>query len=93
MEVQNRKNERIDIRVSLEEKMMFQRAYKISGERTFSGFITRTIRKKSAEIIQESERILASEKDKKIFFDALFSTQEPNRTLKDAAKKFKSTQK
>ncbi|HAR20835.1 MAG TPA: DUF1778 domain-containing protein [Cytophagales bacterium] len=86
------KNERIDIRVTPEEKRMFLQAHKISGDRTFSGFVTRVIKTKSAEIIEENKKILASERDRKIFFDAIFSDQEPNQALKDAAKKYKSSQ-
>lgn len=92
MKTQSVKNERIDIRVTPEEKEVFLKAHEISGDRTFSGFITRIVKTKSFEIIEENERILASERDRKIFFDALFSEQEPNQTLKDAAKKFKSLQ-
>lgn len=86
------KNERIDIRVTPEEKRMFLQAHKISGDRTFSGFVTRVIKTKSVEIIEENKKILASERDRKIFFDAIFSNQEPNQALKDAAKKYKSSQ-
>ena len=90
MATQPIKNERIDIRVTPEEKKMFLQAHRISGDRTFSGFITRIIKTKSFEIIEESKKILASERDRKIFFDTIFSEQEPNQTLKDAARKFKS---
>lgn len=92
METQSIKNERIDIRVTPEEKKMFLKAQRISGDRTFSGFITRIVTSKSFEIIEENERILASERDRKVFFDALFSEDEPNQRLKDAAKKYKSFQ-
>ena len=90
MATQPIKNERIDIRVTPEEKKMFLQAHRISGDRTFSGFITRIIKTKSVEIIEESKKILASERDRKIFFDTIFSEQEPNQALKDAARKFKS---
>lgn len=92
METQSRKNERIDLRVTPEEKKIFLKAQRISGDRTFSSFVTRIVKDKSFEIIEENERILASERDRKLFFDALFSDQEPNQTLKDAAQKFKSLQ-
>lgn len=92
METIRRKNERIDIRVTPEEKRIFLKAHKMSSDKTFSSFITRIVKAKSFEIIEKSERILAGERDKKIFFDAIFSDQEPNQTLKDAAKKFNSLQ-
>lgn len=91
MEAQIRKDERIDIRVSPEEKKMFRKAHKLSGDKTFSGFVTRIIRAQSVQIIEENKRILASEKDKEIFFQAIFADQEPNKALTDAANKFKST--
>lgn len=92
MEAQPTKNERIDIRVTPEEKELFLEAYKISGDRSFSGFIARIVKTKSFEIIEENKKILASERDKKIFFEAIFSEQEPNQALKEAAKKFISSQ-
>lgn len=92
MESRAQKGERIDIRVSLEEKKMFQRAYKLSGDKTFSGFITRIVKFSSKQIIETHERILASERDKKIFFNALFSDVEPNQELTNAARKYKLAQ-
>jgi uncharacterized protein (DUF1778 family) len=91
MKDQIRKDERIDIRVSPEEKKIFRRAHKLSGDKTFSGFVTRIIRAKSVQIIEENERILTSKRDKEIFFQAIFADQEPNQALVDAANKFKST--
>lgn len=90
METEHTKNERIDIRVTPEEKRMFLEAHRISGDRTFSAFITRIIKTKSVEIIEKNKKILATEKDRKIFFDVIFSEQEPNQMLKNAATKFKS---
>lgn len=91
MEAQSLKSERIDIRVSPEEKEMFIKAQRISGARTFSGFVTRIIKFKSSEIIAESERILRSDRDREVFFEALYSSIEPNESLKIAAKKYKSS--
>ncbi|PIQ20074.1 MAG: hypothetical protein COW65_17130 [Cytophagales bacterium CG18_big_fil_WC_8_21_14_2_50_42_9] len=92
MATQHIKNERIDIRVTPEEKEMFLQAHRISGDRTFSGFITQIVKTKSIEIIEKNKKILVSERDRKVFFDAIFSEQEPNQALKDAASKFKSLQ-
>ena len=83
-----KKTERIDIRVSPEEKAMLLKAQALSGERTITSFISRTLRDKAEEIIEKNQRILSSERDKKIFFDAVFSGIEPNSALKKAAKKY-----
>lgn len=87
-----RKEERIDIRVSPEEKELFLKAQRLSGDRTFSGFVTRIIKAKSTEIVEENIRILASQRDREIFFKSIFSEQEPNEALKEAVKRFKSHQ-
>jgi len=91
METQIRKDDRIDIRVSPEEKKIFRRAHKLSGDKTFSSFVTRIVRAESIQIIEENERILASERDKEIFFQAVFANREPNKALTAAANKYKST--
>jgi len=83
-----KKTERIDIRVSPEEKAMLLKAQALSGERTITSFISRTLRDKAEEIIEKNQRILSSERDKKIFFDAVFSDIEPNTALKKAVKKY-----
>lgn len=92
METQSIRNERIDIRVTSEEKKIFLRARKLSGDRSLSAFVTRIVKTKAFEIIEKNERILSGERDRKIFFDAIFADLEPNQALKDAAKKFKSLQ-
>lgn len=90
MKIQIKKDDRIEFRVAPEEKRMFRRAQKLSGDKTFSGFITRIVRTRSIAIIKEKERILASERDKEIFFKSIFTDSNPNQTLSEAAKKFKS---
>ena len=90
MENQSIKNDRIDIRVTPEEKEIFHRACLLSGDRSLSTFVTRIVKSRANKIIEENENILASKKDKKIFFDAVFSDSEPNQKLKKAAGKYKS---
>ncbi|GAB4257004.1 MAG: DUF1778 domain-containing protein [Vicingaceae bacterium] len=90
MKSQAHKDERIEIRVSARDKEIFKRAQIISGDKTFSSFIIRIVRKHAKEILLDQEKILASERDRKIFFDAIFSDIKPNKTLIAAAKKYKS---
>lgn len=93
MEAQIKKDERIEFRVSPEDKEIFLRAQKLSGDKTFSSFVTRIVRTEATHIIEQKERILASERDKELFFKAIFRDAEPNKTLSDAAKKYQSIQK
>ncbi|MFW6225300.1 MAG: DUF1778 domain-containing protein [Bacteroidota bacterium] len=52
-----------------------------------SAFITRIVKLKANSIIEGNKRILASERDKNIFFDAVFSDSVPNQKLKKSAEK------
>lgn len=92
MATQLKKEERIEFRVSPEEKKMFRRAQELSGDKTISSFVIRILRAKSAQIIEKNEKILASEKDREVFFQAVFADIEPNEALSEAAQKFKLTQ-
>lgn len=87
MEGQLNKEERIEIRVSPKDKEIFKQAQKLSGDKTISGFIVRT---QAENIIQEKESILASNRDRKIFFDAVYGNMESNENLVTAAKKYKT---
>ena len=90
METQANKEERIEIRVSSHDKKIFKKAQKLNGDKTFSSFIISAVRKQAQHIIAENERILISNRDRKIFFDAVFEDHEPNKNLITAAKKYKS---
>lgn len=90
MEALINKEERIEIRVSSRDKQIFRKAQKLSGDKTFSSFITRVVRAQAECIIAESEKILVSEQDRKLFFDSIFENQEPNENLVAAARRYKS---
>ncbi len=84
------KEERIELRVSSKDKRIFKRAQELSGDKSFSSFIIRIVKKQAEEIVAEHDRILASEKDREIFFDSVFGNSKPNQNLLEAAKKYKS---
>lgn len=84
------KDERIEIRVSSADKRIFRRAQKISGDKSFSSFIVRVVKQKAEEIVAQNDRILVSEKDRTIFFEAAFGNFKPNQNLIEAAKRYKS---
>ncbi len=84
------KDERIEIRISAYDKRIFQKAQKLSGDKSFSSFIVRIVKEQSEEIVAKKDRIISSERDRKIFFDAVFGSGIPNQNLVEAAKKYKS---
>jgi uncharacterized protein (DUF1778 family) len=90
METQVNKDERIEIRISSHDKQILQKAQKLSGDKSFSSFIVRIIKKQAEEIITKNNRIIASETDREKFFDAVFGERHPNQNLVEAAKKYKS---
>ncbi len=90
MEAQINKDERIELRVSSTDKRIFRRAQKLSGDKSFSSFIVRVVKQHAEEIVAKNDRILATEKDRQVFFDVVFGKSKPNQNLVEAAKRYKS---
>lgn len=90
METQVSKDERIEIRISSHDKRIFQKAQRLSGDKSFSSFIVRVVKKQAEEIVAQNDKIIASERDRDIFFEAVFGERKPNSNLIEAAKKYKS---
>ena len=90
MDAQINKDERIELRVSSTDKRIFKRAQKLSGDKSFSSFIVRVVKKQAEKIVAKNDRIIATEKDREIFFNAVFSNSKPNENLIEAAKRYKS---
>jgi uncharacterized protein (DUF1778 family) len=78
---------RIEFRVSKEDKELFEYASRLKGFKSFSEFVRMAIQKEAKAIVEEERRILVSEKDKEIFFNALMGKeQKPNPALIAAIK-------
>ena len=90
MKAKSNKDERIEIRISSDDKRIFQKAQKLSGDKSFSSFIVRIVKKQAEEIVAKNDRIIASESDRQKFFDAVFGDSQPNQNLVEAAKTHKS---
>jgi uncharacterized protein (DUF1778 family) len=90
MDAQLSKDERIELRVTSADKEMFIKAQKLSGDKSFSSFIVRVVKQQAEEIVAKNDRILATEKDRKVFFDAVFADSKPNQNLIEAAKRYKA---
>ena len=79
---------RFDTRLPLEQKQFFERAAVLGGYRNLTDFVMVTVRNKAKEIIEERERIIASQKDKEIFFESLVNPPKPNTDLISAKDEF-----
>ena len=82
------KQTRFEIRVSQSEKELFEKASKIIGHKSLASFVTSVVKKKAIDIIDDYNRILATDEDKEIFFETILSNNVPNEKLKRAAKKY-----
>ena len=85
-----KKSERIDLRITLTDKELFKKAQLLSGDASLSSFLVRILKQKTQEIVAEKKNIIVSERDRKVFFDAVFSDIEPNDKLKKAAERYKA---
>ncbi len=82
---------RFDTRLSIEQKELFERAAELSGYKSLSEFVVRTVHEKAKQIIKENDLIIASSRDSEIFFDSLVNAKAPNNALMSAAKKYKAS--
>ena len=81
---------RFDIRLPKGQKAFFERAARLSGFRSLTDFVVLTVQKRAKEIILERERVIASQKDSEIFFDAITNPSKPNQKLTEAANEYKA---
>ncbi|MDO8928910.1 MAG: DUF1778 domain-containing protein, partial [Bacteroidota bacterium] len=58
----------------------------LGGYRNLSDFVISAVQEKAKMIIQETETVLASQKDSEIFFDTIVNAAKPNDKLIAAAK-------
>jgi uncharacterized protein (DUF1778 family) len=91
METQKRKSEkaRFDTKLTKTQKDLFERAANLGGFRSLTDFIIKTTEEKAKSIIQEHDVILASDEDRRIFFNELMNPRPPSKKLIEAAKAYK----
>lgn len=90
MEAELTKDERIELRVNSTDKEIFKKAQKLSGDKSFSSFIVRVVKQHAEEILAKNDRIIATERDREVFFEAIFGNSSPNKNLIEAAKRYQS---
>ena len=90
MRISSENKARFDTRLSKEQKNFFERAAILGGYRSLTDFVILTVQKKAQEIIEERERIIASNRDSEIFYDAISKSDKTKKELVSAAKEFNS---
>ena len=81
---------RFDTRLSIEQKRFFERAAQLGGYRNLTDFILLSAQERAKEIIEKSEQIITSERDRTLFFDAITNPAPPNDALIAAANDYKA---
>jgi len=79
---------RFDFRLPKEQKEVIELASTLSGFKSKSEFIVHTLFKEATSIVAKHNQIIASEKDQKLFFDAIINPPKPNKNLLNAAKNY-----
>lgn len=80
------RDERLEARVSRDQKAMFQHAAELQG-RTLTDFVIASVHD-AVRVIEETQTIRLSATDSRAFAEALLNPREPNARLKAAAQRY-----
>jgi uncharacterized protein (DUF1778 family) len=78
---------RLDLRIPRKQKDYFEQVLELGGFRSLTDFLISAASEKAESIMEKHNNWLSSEKDRKVFFDALLNPPAPNKKLKEAMKK------
>lgn len=82
------KGERLEARVSGEQKKFFQHAAMLLG-RTLTDFIVSSLQEAATRVIQAQEVLTLTAQDREIFVRTLLAPPRPNKALLRAAKRYR----
>lgn len=85
----SRKRERLEARITAEQKALFLRAAELSG-RSLTDFVISAVQSAAEEMIERHLLITLSARDSLYFAEALFSQDEPNEHLRAAARRHRA---
>ncbi|WP_259014588.1 type II toxin-antitoxin system TacA family antitoxin [Emticicia fluvialis] len=77
-------NDRLDVRISKEQKELIKYASELSGFKSLTEFVIFCINKEAVKIIDENNHVLKSIEDKKVFLETLMNHPSPNNNLQKA---------
>lgn len=80
---------RFDARLPQEQKEFFEHAANIGGFRNLTDFVLQAVQEFAKKIVEENQKILSSEEDRQVFFDALMNPPSPNKNLKEAVNRYR----
>jgi uncharacterized protein (DUF1778 family) len=81
------RDERLEARVSRDQKELFQLAAKLQG-RTLTDFVVASVHDAAVRVIEQNQTIRLGAADSRAFVEALLNPREPNARLKAAAQRY-----
>ena len=84
------RNERLEARVSREQKALFQRAAELQG-RTLTDFVVSSVHEAALRAIEDSRLIRLNADESRAFAEALLNPPEPSERLRKAARRYLDT--
>ncbi len=88
MENSPAKAQRLEARVSPEQKATFQRAAQLLG-RSLTDFMIDSLQQAAQRVIKENEILMLNEVDQQQFIDTLLNPPQPNEKLRIAMQRYK----
>src|SRR4051812_38404546 len=82
------RSERLEARISSEQKALFQRAADLQG-RTLTDFVVTSVHESAVKVITELEAVRLTVADSRAFAEALLHPREPVMELRTAAERYK----
>ena len=79
--------ERLEARISRDQKELFQRAAELQG-RTLTDFVVTNLQQAAVRTIEETQLIRLSADDSRMFAETLLDPPAPNRKLRAAARRY-----
>jgi uncharacterized protein (DUF1778 family) len=83
------KTARLEARLTDEQKALFQHAADLTG-RSLTEFVVSSAQEIAARTVREHDVLTLSERDRRVFVEALLKPNPPNKRLRQAARRYKS---
>jgi uncharacterized protein (DUF1778 family) len=84
------RNERLEARVSAEQKDLFQRAAELQG-RTLTDFVIASVHEAAVRTIRDMEAIRLNARESRAFAEAILNPRQPTQRLTAAARRYIQT--
>ena len=81
------RGERLEARISADQKQFFQRAAELQG-RTLTDFVIASVHEAAVRALDEAQTIRLSQRESRAFAEALLSPREPSPRLQEAARRY-----